>query len=135
MKAKERQAKNQPTSERNGTRYPSLWDRLIANCWVIEDEGEEDSCWLWLGALTPNGYPKISIRNPKTKKSETKHAHRIILQELGIKIPEGFVVDHLCENPSCINPSHLEPVTQSENLLRIYRRRNERIKNEINWGF
>lgn len=34
------------------------------------------------------------------------------------KIPDGLHLDHLCRNPMCINPSHLEPVTQKENTLR-----------------
>lgn len=31
---------------------------------------------------------------------------------------QGLVTDHLCRNPRCVNPKHLEAVTQKENLLR-----------------
>lgn len=33
-------------------------------------------------------------------------------------IPDGLVIDHLCRNPQCVNPMHLEPVTPEENTRR-----------------
>ncbi len=33
-------------------------------------------------------------------------------------IPEGLVIDHLCRTPACVNPDHLEPVTNAENVRR-----------------
>jgi hypothetical protein len=33
-------------------------------------------------------------------------------------IPDGLTIDHLCRNPACVNPDHLEPVTHRENVLR-----------------
>lgn len=71
-------------------------------------------CWIWLGAVTGNGYGSISLYPPK----RTVKAHRYIYELHRGKIPAGLVLDHLCRNRRCVNPSHLEPVTQRENLLR-----------------
>jgi hypothetical protein len=67
-----------------------------------------DSCWLWTGSTT-HGYGvfrKIGIRIA---------AHRFAYLHLVGPIPDGFVIDHLCRNPPCVNPAHMEPVTIHEN--------------------
>lgn len=33
-------------------------------------------------------------------------------------VPDDLVIDHLCATPACVNPAHLEPVTQAENVKR-----------------
>jgi hypothetical protein len=46
------------------------------------------------------------------------YAHRLAYQLLVGPIPEGLVIDHLCRNPPCQNPAHMECVTHRENTLR-----------------
>lgn len=72
-----------------------------------------DGCWKWLGSKTPEGYGKIQW-SAKT----TVGAHRLAYVLLKGPIPNGFTIDHLCRNPSCVNPDHLEAVTLRENILR-----------------
>ena len=64
-------------------------------------------CWFWKGAGERYGNYK------------GEGAHRYVYEEVFGPIPEGLVLDHyVCDNPKCVNPLHLKPVTQRENVLR-----------------
>ena len=85
------------------------------------DKVEKTStCWEWKSALTktnlkkaiPKSYGVINI-NKKTYK-----AHRISYTLVKGKIPDDMVIDHLCRNTTCVNPDHLEAVTNQENIGR-----------------
>lgn len=69
-------------------------------------------CWEWTATKTPEGYGGLTWRQTKML------AHRVSAVLAGMDLSGGKVVDHLCWNPSCVNPDHLEPVTNKENLLR-----------------
>lgn len=68
-------------------------------------------CWEWKGALN-KGYGVLSVKN------KLKQAHRISYEAFVGEIPNGLVLDHLCKNTRCVNPEHLEPVTQALNVAR-----------------
>lgn len=68
-------------------------------------------CWVWQGQ-TEKGYGRFYIDGGSVR------AHRWAYQRAVGPIPEGLVLDHLCRNPSCVNPFHLEAVTQAVNTLR-----------------
>lgn len=69
-------------------------------------------CWEWTGATT-TGYGHISIGH-----AGDALVHRYVYEALVGEIPEGLELDHLCQNPACCNPDHLEPVPKSENMRR-----------------
>lgn len=52
--------------------------------------------------------------------SGKKHVlvHRFAYEQVKGPIPEGLFIDHLCRNRGCVNPNHLEPVTNRENVMR-----------------
>ena len=74
----------------------------------------EDGCWLWSGYVQKSGYASYT----KMVDGKRPLAHRFTYEALVGPIPEGMVLDHLCRNRACVNPSHLEPVSMQENILR-----------------
>jgi len=70
--------------------------------------------WLWTGSLNPNGYGVFHYPDYRHAVSVARFAYEFLVGP----IPRGLVIDHLCRTPACVNPTHLEVVTQRENLLR-----------------
>lgn len=69
-------------------------------------------CWLWTGAVRSNGYGAFALGGRLVS------AHRAAFGVFGLTIPHGRVVDHRCRVRCCVNPAHLDLVTQRTNILR-----------------
>lgn len=70
-----------------------------------------DGCWLWDGGRS-DGRGVINVNR------RTRYAYRVVYELVVGPIPEGLTLDHLCRNPNCVNPAHLEPVTAWVNTSR-----------------
>lgn len=86
----------------------------IANAdeWLWSRLKKSGDCWLWTGCTRDRGYGTVSI------KGRQECAHRMAYELTHGKIPEGKILDHLCRQPACCNPDHLEVVTHKINILR-----------------
>lgn len=98
---------NEPIGAKRGPRTLSISDRIAR--WT---ERRANGCLLWTGQINNEGYGQLSVNGAM------KLAHRVSYELSVAEIPPGLVIDHLCRVRSCIEPSHLEPVTQRENVLR-----------------
>jgi hypothetical protein len=83
-----------------------FWEKVVRDI--------DTGCWEWTGCRMWNGYGIIHgiVGNSYI------YCHRLAYELCIGPIPNGLTVDHLCKNRGCVNPSHLDPVTFKENVLR-----------------
>lgn len=89
----------------------------IPNEWCLSCFAENirfvGTCWLWKGKIKAGRYGVF-----QSKYKKIRSVHRLAYQWAKGAIPDGFTIDHLCRNPKCINPLHLDCVSFEENQRR-----------------
>lgn len=82
---------------------------------LVDKSAGPEACWPWLGFRNPSGYGMKQIG------THTALAHRWMYEQNIGAIPAKLTIDHICGVRHCVNPAHLEPVTQQTNNRRSSR--------------
>jgi hypothetical protein len=82
------------------------------------------NCWKWKASLNARGYGRFRYGGADSVGGKVWYAHVFSYLVCVSSDTEGLVIDHLCENTSCVNPDHLQAVSHQENIRRIHKRPN-----------
>ena len=87
--------------------YSPIAERIAA-----QSTAGDNGCILWTGCKLPRGHGLLSVHY------KHQYVHRLAYELARGPIPDGFVIDHLCGIPNCVNPNHMEAILPKEHSLR-----------------
>lgn len=90
-----------------------MFQRRTDPQWISCAGPLDTECWVWQWS-TKDGYGYMW----DSQRGTSRRSHAVFYERRHGQVPTGLQLDHLCENRACVNPDHLEPVTQTINIRR-----------------
>lgn len=100
------------TSYIRGTVTERFWGRVNKDGPIPGYAPHLGRCWIWTSSLDTKGYGNFTVHG------KSHRAHRWSYEDTIGPIPDELDLDHLCRVITCVNPSHLDPVTRGDNRRR-----------------
>ena len=111
-----------PHGYRGKTDEERFWEKVDRHGPIPAHRPDLGPCWVWTPpSRNDAGYGVFSLAaTPEQpgRKPRLIGAHKFSYELVHGPVGDGLELDHLCRNPSCVNPAHLEPVTHRVNTLR-----------------
>jgi len=96
--------------------YPEISIQTLQNNILNKIDNLPNGCWNWIGAKSGAGYAYWQDKNKRMWR-----VHRLmyaLTRGIGMEDRDDIVIDHICNNKLCVNPMHLQMITQKENVRR-----------------
>ena len=106
------QVSGEISSPRDQTVAERFWAKVDKNGPTPVSHPDLGPCWLWTASGSKGDYGHFWLDG------RYQPSHRVAYEWDCGAIAAGLTLDHLCVNPPCVRPSHMEPVSMQENLLR-----------------
>lgn len=88
--------------------------------------GKRSECWLWTGTKI-YGYGRIILDG---KNRAAHHISLMFFKDVNLDIfSHKIQTDHICHNPSCVNPAHLRVCDKSQNTINRMKRKKNKSSN------
>jgi HNH endonuclease len=96
-------------------KHVPVFERIMRRTLIDPETG----CWECDLGRQRLGYTRVAVKvaDDYFGRTGTFAAHRVVYTLLVGPVPDELVMDHLCRNPSCVNPAHLEPTTNYQNVV------------------